>query len=89
MQLSLFDIEKYINGFVDECLRSESPTQGIYRYTLEDSTLGETIIHKGSMVHIRFAAGDRDDPRFPGANAFNITRDNAATQFAFSHGQQH
>jgi cytochrome P450 len=89
MQLLLSDVDKYVKGFVDESLRYESPTQGLYRYTLQDTTLGESFISKGSMVHLRFAAGNRDDGQFPEAEKFDITRKNAATHLAFSHGQHH
>ena len=89
MQLLLSDIDRYVKGFVDESLRYESPTQGLYRYTVQDTTLGETFIPKGSMVHMRFAAGNRDDNQFPEAATFDITRANAATHLAFSHGQHH
>jgi cytochrome P450 len=89
MQLLMSDVDKYIKGFVEESLRYESPTQGLYRYTVQDTTLGETFIPRGSMVHIRFAAGNRDDRQFPVAEKFDITRSNAATHLAFSHGQHH
>ena len=89
MELLLGDIDKYVKGFVDESLRYESPTQGLYRYTVQDTTIGETFIPSGSMVHMRFAAGNRDDDQFPEAETFDITRGNAATHLAFSHGQHH
>lgn len=89
MERLLSDTNKYVKGFVDESLRYESPTQGLYRYTVQDTTLGETFIPKGSMVHMRFAAGNRDDQQFPEAEKFDITRGNAATHLAFSHGQHH
>ena len=54
MQLLESDVDKYIKVFVEESLRYESPTQGLYRYTVQDTTLGETFIPKGSMVHLRF-----------------------------------
>jgi cytochrome P450 len=89
MQLLLGDIDKYVKGFVDESLRYESPTQGLYRYTVQDTTLGETFIPKGSMVHMRFAAGNRDDNQFAQAELFDITRRNASSHLAFSHGPHH
>jgi cytochrome P450 len=89
MELLLSDIDKYVKGFVDESLRYESPTQGLYRYTVQDTTIGETFIPSGSMIHMRFAAGNRDDDKYPEAEKFDITRGNAATHLAFSHGQHH
>jgi len=89
MTLLLSDIDQYIKGFVDESLRYELPTQGLYRYTVQDTTLGETFIPAGSMVHLRFAAGNRDDNHFSAAGTFDITRGNSASHLAFSHGQHH
>lgn len=89
LELLLSDVDKYVRGFVEETLRYESPTQGLYRYAVQDTTLGETVIPKGAMVHMRFAAGNRDDKQFPEADKFDITRKNAATHLAFSHGQHH
>ena len=89
MALLLDDYDSFARGFVEESLRFESPTQGLYRYTVKDTTLGETFIPRGSMVHIRFAAGNRDENQFAEAETFDITRQNAATHLAFSHGQHH
>ncbi len=79
----------HMRGFIEESLRLESPTQGLYRYTLQDTRIGDTKIPKGSMVHIRFAAANRDESQFADADSFDITRENAATHLAFSHGQHH
>lgn len=89
MQLLQSDPARYMKGFVEESLRYESPTQGLYRYCVQDTYVGETFIPKGSMVHLRFAAGNRDDQQFPNAERFDITRSNAASHLAFSHGQHH
>lgn len=89
MQLLRSDVDAYIKGFVDESLRYESPTQGLYRYTVQDTTIGETFVPRGSMVHMRFAAGNRDEAQYADAEKFDITRANAATHLAFSHGQHH
>lgn len=89
MELLLGDIDNNIKGFVEESLRYEAPTQGLYRYTLQDTSIGETFIPKGSMVHMRFAAGNRDDEQFLDAETFDITRSNAASHLSFSHGQHH
>jgi len=89
MQLLQSDPDKYMKGFVEESLRYESPTQGLYRYTVQDTSIGETFVPKGSMVHLRFAAGNRDDEHFPEADRFDISRSNAASHLAFSHGQHH
>ena len=89
MDLLLSDTDKYVRGFVEEALRYESPTQGLYRYAVQDTTLGDTFIPKGSLVHLRFAAANRDDSHFPGADRFDITRKNAASHMAFSQGSHH
>ena len=89
LELLLSDIDGKVRGFVEETLRYESPTQGLYRYVAKDTTLGETFIPKGSLVNLRFAAANRDDAHFPEAEKFDITRKNAATHMAFSQGLHH
>jgi cytochrome P450 len=51
-----------IAAFVEEVLRLESPAQGAYRYTLEDITLSNGTIPKGSYVVFMYGAANRGNP---------------------------
>lgn len=50
-----------IAPFLEEVLRLESPIQGQFRKAVGDQHLGEHLIPDGTMLHIRFAAANRDE----------------------------
>jgi cytochrome P450 len=43
-------------------------------------------IPAGSMCAVVYASGNRDDAKYPEADRFDITRDNARTHLAFGQG---
>ena len=75
--------------WVDEVLRLESPTQGIDRHTAQDVELGGVTIPKGSHVHVRYAAANRDPDQYPCPAQLDIDRPNAHRHLAFSIGETH
>ena len=62
------DPEKYLPTFCEEVLRVESPVQGLLREAAEDIELHGVEIPAGSVLMLRYAAGNRDerDVRVPG-----------------------
>jgi cytochrome P450 len=78
-----------IKGFVEEVLRYESPTMGLYRFVAEDTEIAGTSIPRGSTLHIRFAAGNRDARMFTDPDVFDLHRQNAWRNMAFSLGEHH
>jgi cytochrome P450 len=76
-----------IRGFVEEVLRIESPTQGLFRYVKEDAEIGGVRIPKGSMLAIRYGAGNRDPERYPDPERPDIERKNAGRHLAFGLGE--
>ena len=78
-----------VRTFVEEVLRLESPSQGFFRYALADGEVGGIEIPKGSLVHIRFAAANRDPRQFPDPDKLDLHRSNAATHMAFGSGEHH
>ena len=46
-------------------------------------------IPKGAMVHVRFAAANRDAGQFPDPDRLDPTRENAGSHMAFSQGEHH
>ena len=78
-----------IPAWVDEVLRLESPTQGMDRHTAVDAELGGVTIPKGSHVHIRYAAANRDGDRFACPAAVDLDRANGSRHLAFSLGETH
>jgi cytochrome P450 len=78
-----------IPRFVEESLRLESPSQGFFRYALEESEVGGVRIPKGAMVQVRFAAANRDPEQFPDPDVIDLHRPNAGSHMAFSQGEHH
>ena len=78
-----------IAQFVEEVLRLESPTQGLYRHNLVDVDLHGVNIPAGSTVHIRFAAANRDHRLFAEPARLDLDRSNSARHVAFGQGEHH
>ena len=72
--------------WVEEVLRVESPTQGMHRVATCDVEFDGVKIPKGSAIHIRFGAGNRDAGRFACPEKPDLSRRNAAGHFAFGGG---
>mgnify|MGYP003897036981 CR=1 FL=1 len=70
-------------------LRFESPTQGLYRIATRDTEIRGVPIPKGSTVHIRFGAANRDGDVFKCPDQLDIDRENAGKHLAFSQGEHH
>lgn len=77
---------KLMGNMVEEALRTETPTAGMWRVVTRDTELGGHRIAKGSMLHLRYAAANRDPARFPDPDKFDVERPNARTHLAFGKG---
>lgn len=77
---------KLVETFTEEVLRLESPSQGFFRIAVADAELRGVTIPKGAMVHLRFAAANRDPEQFPDPTKLDIRRRNANTHVGFSQG---
>lgn len=75
-----------IETFTEEVLRLESPSQGFFRIAVADADLRGVRIPKGAMVHLRFAAANRDPDQFPDPARLDLHRKNAQTHLGFSQG---
>jgi cytochrome P450 len=75
-----------IPNMVEEMLRLESPSAGLWRVVKRDAELGGVQIPAGSMLMVRFAAGNRDPSKYENPDAFVADRANARTQMAFGKG---
>ncbi|HEU4429773.1 MAG TPA: cytochrome P450, partial [Myxococcota bacterium] len=78
-----------LRGFVEETLRLESPSQGFFRYAVADGEVNGVAIPRGAMVHVRFAAANRDPEQFPNPDVLDLRRPNAGSHMAFSQGEHH
>ncbi len=77
---------KLIQNMVEEMLRYESPSAGIWRVVKQDVELGGEKIAAGSMLQVRYAAANRDPAKFEDPAAFLIDRKNARAHLAFGKG---
>jgi cytochrome P450 len=71
---------------VEESMRYDSPVIGVFRVTTREVEVAETTIPEGAMVKLLFASANRDGEHFEDADAFQVTRPNAADQLSFGHG---
>lgn len=75
-----------IPNFVEEILRLETPSAGMWRHVLEDTEIHGVAIPKGSMAMIRWASGNRDTEIFDDAGAIDLERENMDDHIAFGYG---
>ena len=78
-----------VEPFVEEALRLESPTQGLYRRVAQTTELDGVTLPAGSTVHIRYAAANRDPAMFPNPGCVDLARPNSRRHMAFSLGEHH
>jgi cytochrome P450/uncharacterized protein GlcG (DUF336 family) len=78
-----------VKTFVEELLRLESPSQGFFRYALRDAEIAGVKIPAGAMVHLRFAAANRDPEQFPDPDRLDLRRAGAGSHMAFGQGEHH
>lgn len=77
---------KVIMNLVEEALRYETPTAGMWRIVKQDTELGGVAIPAGSVVQLRYAAANRDPAKFENPDKFDIERANARAHLAFGKG---
>jgi cytochrome P450 len=70
-------------------LRLEAPVQGMLRETTVDVELHGVTIPMGSVVHVRFAAANRDERQFARAAEIDLDRRRPRSHLAFGTGTHH
>lgn len=78
-----------VPNFVEEVLRTLTPTNNMWRVVLEDAEIGGFPVHKGELMLLRFGSGNRDSAKFPEPDAFKVDRPNAKEHLAFGAGIHH
>jgi len=77
---------KLIMNLVEEALRYETPTAGMWRIVRKDTELGGMKIPAGAVMQLRYAAANRDPKKFPDPDRFDIERANARAHLSFGKG---
>jgi cytochrome P450 len=75
-----------IANAVEEILRMESPSAGMWRVVKKDSEFHGVKIPKDSLVMLRYHAANRDRELFDDPNDIHIDRKNADDHIAFGQG---
>ncbi|MEH6516754.1 MAG: cytochrome P450 [Halioglobus sp.] len=78
--------ESLIPALVEELVRLQSPTKGMWRKAVEDTELNGVAIPKDSMLLLMFSAANRDPKYFPNPNALDVERKYEVPHLAFSRG---
>jgi len=75
-----------IANAVEEILRLETPSCGLWRVVKHDTELQGVAIPEGSMMMVRFASANRDEQVFEDGENMDICRHNAEDNLAFGRG---
>ena len=76
-----------IRGFCEEAMRLRSPTQGLStRITSQDEVFQGVAVPKGSLLHLRWAAGNVDPDEWECPYELKIGRKAVTRHLAFSQG---
>jgi cytochrome P450 len=76
-----------IPNAVEEILRYDSSVPTWRRVTTRATTLGGVELPEGAKLLIGLGSANRDDRHFPDGERFDVRRDNASDQLAFSWGR--
>ena len=75
-----------IANMTEEALRVESPVRALFRTTTREVELGGVTLPERTLMMLIYAAANRDEKEFENAPAFDVRRENARSQVAFSAG---
>jgi cytochrome P450 len=71
---------------VEEVLRLEPPTQGMFRHLERDLEVGGEVLPEGSHAYLVYAAGNRDPATFAEPDELRLDRPNGNRHLSFGHG---
>ncbi len=78
-----------LRGFIEEALRLRAPTQGLStRTTTRDEEFQGVKVPTGSLLHMRWAAGNRDPEAWECPNDLQLDRKGVTRHLTFSQGSR-
>lgn len=77
-----------IPAFVEEVLRLDAPLQGLMRTATRDTKIGGLAVPAGSIINIRFGAGNRDATQFECPESLDLSRQRRG-HLTFGYGIHH
>lgn len=82
----LMDDPTRLENTVEEILRTETPSAGLWRAVTRDVEVNGVQIPGNSVVMLRYASANRDEQVFDDAEQFDVCRRNASDHIAFGQG---
>jgi len=86
VQQTLRDNRSLIPPFIEEALRTQSPTKVDFRLARTTTTLGGVHIQAGTVVMLCLGAANRDPRKFDNPHEFRLDRENVREHIAFGRG---
>jgi cytochrome P450 len=80
------DDDRMLSRFVEEVLRLEPPSHGLYRTAMREVRLGDTLLPAYAQVCILFASANDDDTQFPSPRSLDVGRPNISKHLTFGAG---
>lgn len=80
------DDDRFLSRFVEELLRLEPPSHGLFRTATREVELGGTRLPAFAQVCILFASANDDESQFPCGRKFDVTRGNVGKHLTFGAG---
>ena len=80
------NLEEHLPTFVEEVLRLEGPVQGLLRQNVVDVELHGVKIPAGSVINVRYGAGNRDERQFSCPEQIDLARKRTRSHLAFGVG---
>ena len=78
-----------LRPFIEEALRLRSPTQGLStRSTLQEEVFQGVKVPPGSILHLRWAAANRDPDEFECPHQLDLDRKTLTRHLTFSQGSR-
>jgi cytochrome P450 len=86
IQREVRDNRKLVGPFIEESLRTQSPTKVDFRLARKTTTLGGVHIPAGTVVMLCLGAANRDPRKFEDPHEFRLDRKNVREHIAFGRG---
>lgn len=86
LQKLVRDNRKLVSPFIEESLRTQSPTKVDFRLARKTTTLGGVHIPAGTVVMLCLGAANRDPLKFEDPHEFRLDRKNVREHIAFGRG---
>jgi cytochrome P450 len=86
LQKLVRDNRKLVSPFIEESLRTQSPTKVDFRLARKTTTLGGVHIPAGTVLMLCLGAANRDPAKFEDPHEFRLDRRNVREHIAFGRG---